>query len=251
VNGNGSPWLLKAPRAVALAVIAVLVAAASGAAFAESYRGLYDWAARHGLTGAWAVIWPLQVDVFIAVGELALFVALADRWAPRSRTAAWAVTAAGLAVSVAGNVGHVVSHSLADRVTAAVPPVAAAGALAVALGILKRVVEAHYETSTGDGGGAASEPVRATEGRPPAEWLDDQILALLPRMSPRSTAAALGVSRTRVETAKRRAALTPERGRGDPQRSQGSTTAPAARDVPAAVLPPTAAGASPNGRAPH
>src|SRR5215813_8507475 len=145
VNGNGSAGqgarMLAVPRAVALAVIAVLVAAASAAAFAESYRGLYDWAAGHGLAGAWAVIWPVQVDVFIAVGELALFVALVDRWAPRSRWAAWAVTGAGLAVSVAGNVGHVASHALADRVTAAVPPVAAAAALAVALGILKRVVE--------------------------------------------------------------------------------------------------------------
>jgi hypothetical protein len=33
---------------------------------------------RHGPTGPWAVIWPPQEDVFIAVGELALLVALAD-----------------------------------------------------------------------------------------------------------------------------------------------------------------------------
>jgi hypothetical protein len=89
------------------------------------------------------VIWPLQVDVFIAVGELALFVALADRWASRSRAGAWAVTLAGLAVSVAGNVGHVTGHSPADRLTAAVPPLAAAAALAVGLGVLKRVVAMH------------------------------------------------------------------------------------------------------------
>jgi Protein of unknown function (DUF2637) len=91
------------------------------------------------------VIWPLQVDVFIAVGELALFVALADRWAPRSRLAAWAVTACGLAVSVAGNVGHVTGHSLTTRATAAVPPLAAAAALTVGLGALKRVVERHHQ----------------------------------------------------------------------------------------------------------
>jgi hypothetical protein len=64
--------------------------------------------------------------VFIAVGELALFVALADSWPARSRVAAWGVTLAYLAVSVAGNVGHVASHALASRVTAAVPPLAAA-----------------------------------------------------------------------------------------------------------------------------
>ena len=133
--------VLRVPRGVALGAIAVLVAAASFVSFAESYRGLYVWAGRHGLAGAWAVIWPLQVDVFIAVGELALFVALVDGWPPRSRTAAWVVTGIGLAVSVAGNVGHVAGHSAATRVTAAIPPVAAAAALAVGLGVLKRIME--------------------------------------------------------------------------------------------------------------
>jgi Protein of unknown function (DUF2637) len=134
--------ILRVPRRGALAAIAVLVAAASAVSFAESYRGLYDWAAGHGLSGPWAVIWPLQVDVFIAVGELALFVALADAWSRRSRTGAWLVTLTGLAVSVAGNVGHTGSHVLSVRATAAVPPLAAAAALAVGLGVLKRVVEA-------------------------------------------------------------------------------------------------------------
>ena len=134
---------LRVPRRAALVTIAALVAAASLVSFAESHRGLYLWARHHGLSGAWAVIWPLQVDVFIAVGELALFVALADAWATRSRVAAWAVTLCGLAVSVAGNVGHVAGHSLADHITAAVPPLAAAAALAVGLGVLKRVVGAH------------------------------------------------------------------------------------------------------------
>jgi Protein of unknown function (DUF2637) len=137
--------ILRVPRRLALTAIAALVAAASLVSFAESYRGLYVWALHHGLSGRWAAIWPLQVDVFIAVGELALFVALADRWAPRSRTAAWLVTLAGLAVSVAGNVGHVAGRSpVTVRATAAVPPLAAAAALAVGLGVLKRVVEAHH-----------------------------------------------------------------------------------------------------------
>ena len=130
-------------RRAALAAIAVLVGAASLVSFAESYRGLLDWASRHGLSGPWAVAWPLQVDTFIGVGELALFVALADRWPARSRAAAWLVTVAGLAVSVAGNVGHVAGHSAASRATAAVPPLAAAAALTVGLGVLKRVVAMH------------------------------------------------------------------------------------------------------------
>jgi Protein of unknown function (DUF2637) len=133
--------ILRVPRRIALALVAALVAAASLVSFAESYRGLYPWAHRHGLAGLWAALWPLQVDVFIAVSELALFVGLIDRWAPRSRLAAWAVTLTGLAVSVAGNIGHVTGHSPAVRATAAVPPLAAASALAVDLGVLKRVLE--------------------------------------------------------------------------------------------------------------
>ena len=102
-------------RKAAIIAIGVLVAAASLVSFAESYRGLYLWASHHRLHGAWAVAWPLQVDVFIAVGELALFVALADRWAVRSRLLAWAVTVGGLAASVAGNVGHIAGTDVASR----------------------------------------------------------------------------------------------------------------------------------------
>jgi len=132
--------ILRTPRFIALIAIAVLVATASGAAFAESYRGLYEWAGHHGLTGFWQAAFPLQVDVFIAVGELALFVALIDGWRTRDRLGAWLVTLAGLAVSVAGNIGHVASHRITDRGTASIPPLAAAAALAVGLGVLKRVV---------------------------------------------------------------------------------------------------------------
>jgi hypothetical protein len=135
-----APAALRLPRGLALAGISVLVGAASLTSFAESYRGLYDWSHEHGLSGLWSAVWPLQVDVFIAVGELALFVALADSWRTRSRAGAWLVTLGGLAVSVAGNVGHVHSHLMSDRATAAVPPLAAAAALAVGLGVLKRVV---------------------------------------------------------------------------------------------------------------
>jgi hypothetical protein len=50
----------------------------------------------------------------------------------RTRVLPWAVTLLGLAVSVAGNVGHVGwAAPVADKATAAVPPLAAAAALAV------------------------------------------------------------------------------------------------------------------------
>jgi Protein of unknown function (DUF2637) len=134
--------VLRGARGLALAAIGALVAAASVVSFAESFRGLYEWAHEHGLSVHWAAIWPLQIDVFIAVGELALFVALVDRWQRRARVLPWVVTLAGLAVSVAGNVGHVGwAAPAADKATAAVPPLAAAAALAIGLGVLKRVVE--------------------------------------------------------------------------------------------------------------
>ena len=104
-------------------------------------------------------LWPLQVDVFIAVSELALFVGLIDRWAPRSRLAAWAVTVTGLAVSVAGNIGRVTGHSPAVRATAAVPPLAAASALAVGLGVLKRVVDQHHQAAADAAPGTVPPPV--------------------------------------------------------------------------------------------
>jgi hypothetical protein len=134
--------ILRIARAAALWGITALVAASTLVAFGESYRALYLWSVRHDLTGAWAYFWPLQVDTFLAVGELALVVAMTDRWSPRSRAAAWTVTGIGLAVSVAGNVGHVAGHSITSRATAAVPPLAAAAALAVGLGVLKRVTAA-------------------------------------------------------------------------------------------------------------
>jgi hypothetical protein len=144
-------------RHTALAAIALLVAMSAAASFSESYRGLLTWAGNHGLHGFWAGAFPLQVDVFIAVGELALFVALADRWPLRSRTGAWAVTLLGMAVSVAGNVGHVIGDDVASHLTAAVPPLAAAAALAVGLGVLKRVVAAQPDTQSH----AALQPVMA------------------------------------------------------------------------------------------
>jgi Protein of unknown function (DUF2637) len=143
-----APAVLHAPARLALAVIAGIVAVASLVSFAESYRGLYLWARAHDLTGLSAAAWPCQVDAFIAVGELALFVALVYRWPVRARVFAWAVALAGLAVSVAGNVGHAPTQDLASRVTWAVPPIAAAAALAVGLGVLKRVVAQHHTRLT-------------------------------------------------------------------------------------------------------
>jgi len=182
---------LRRPRAAALAGISMLVVSAAIVSFAESYRALMIWATAHGLHGAWAALFPVQVDSFIAVGELALIVALADRWTVRSRVGAWLVAGLGLAVSVAANVGHVAGHDVASRFTAAVPPLAASAALAVGLGVLKRVVGAR--------------PARATE---PAAALDTLTGSTRPPLHlawpPRTSASATGTGpRNRTRTASR------------------------------------------------
>src|ERR1035441_4801326 len=95
-----------------------LVIVTAAASFTESYRALYEWASHHGVAGFWAAIWPLQIDTFIAVGELALVAALVYGWSRKVRASWWAITLAGLAVSVAGNVGHVAAAQL-DRAAGA------------------------------------------------------------------------------------------------------------------------------------
>lgn len=161
---------LRRPRAAALISITMLAVAAAAASFAESYRALVLWALAHGLHGAWALIFPVQVDSFIAVGELALFVALADAWTVRSRAGAWLVTVLGLAASVAANVGHVAGHSITARATAAIPPLAASAALAVGLGVLKRVVAANAlatATAVAEAPTVGGIETVTTTGRPP------------------------------------------------------------------------------------
>jgi len=135
--------VLRVVRVAALWAIATVITAASGASFTESYRGLWLWARHHGLAGFWAAAFPVQVDAFIVVGELVLLVAMIDRWTWRERAGAWSVALVGLAVSIAGNIGHVAAHDVQSRGTAAIPPVAAFAALWLGLTVLKRVLARH------------------------------------------------------------------------------------------------------------
>jgi hypothetical protein len=129
-------------RRVALYAIAGIAILASANALAHSYAGLYDWAVHHRLAGWQAMSWPAEIDVFLAVGELALYVAYLDGWSARQRIWPWATALTGLAVSVAGNVGHIQAAPnqpviLADRLTAATSPLAAFAGLSVGLLVLK------------------------------------------------------------------------------------------------------------------
>jgi hypothetical protein len=129
-------------RRAALFAIAAIAIAASINALAHSYAGLYAWAIHHRLSGWQAMSWPAEIDVFLAVGELALYVAYLDGWPSRQRIWPWATTLVGLAVSVAGNVGHIQPLPgrpvlLADRLTAAASPLAAFAGLTVGLLVLR------------------------------------------------------------------------------------------------------------------
>ncbi len=129
-------------RRAALYAIAGIAIAASANALAHSYAGLYAWAVHHRLTGWQAMTWPAEIDVFLAVGELALYVAYLDGWPTRQRIWPWATALIGLVVSVAGNVGHVQPlprHPVlfSDRLTAAASPLAAFAGLTVGLLVLR------------------------------------------------------------------------------------------------------------------
>jgi hypothetical protein len=90
--------------------------------------------------------WPAEIDVFLAIGELSLYVAYLDGWQARHRVWPWVTALIGLSVSVAGNIGHIQPEPghpviLADRLTAATSPLAAFAGLSVGLLVLKMTRE--------------------------------------------------------------------------------------------------------------
>jgi hypothetical protein len=74
-------------RRAALYAIGVIAMLASIDALAHSYTGLYSWASHHRLGGWQAMSWPAEIDVFLVVGELALYVAYLDSWSTSRDTA--------------------------------------------------------------------------------------------------------------------------------------------------------------------
>jgi len=129
-------------RQAALYAIGAIAILASVNALTHSYAGLYVWAVHHRLSGWQAKSWPAEIDVFLAIGELALYVAYLDCWPARQRIWPWTTALVGLAVSIAGNIGHIQAQPghpviLADRLTAATSPVAAFAGLTIGLLVLK------------------------------------------------------------------------------------------------------------------
>ena len=152
-------------RRVALYAIAAIAILASGNALAHSYAGLFGWAVHHRLTGWQAMSWPAEIDVFLAVGELALYVAYLDGWPARQRVWPWVTALVGLAVSVAGNIGHIQplpGHPvvLSDRLTAATSPLAAFAGLTVGLLVLR--MNRQQAASTPGTNASATQPFALT-----------------------------------------------------------------------------------------
>jgi hypothetical protein len=105
--------------------------------------------------------WPAGIDVFLAIGELALYVAYLDGWPARQQIWPWTTALTGLAVSIAGNIGHIQAAPgqpviLADRVAAATSPIAAFAGLTVGLLVLKMT----RQQAAGSGPRAAAAPAR-------------------------------------------------------------------------------------------
>lgn len=170
-------------RYVVVALMGVAVLVATGDGFAQSYAGLYGWALEHGLHGWKADSFPLMVDLFIAVGELGLFLLAIDGHRLRRSFMAWAdllvptlVAASGWCASLVFNVGHIKAHAFSYRATAAVPPLAAMIGLLVLLRTLHRYV------AQADAPAAEAAPLAlavAPEDLAPAEEIDDTPAALL------------------------------------------------------------------------
>jgi len=164
-------------RRAALYAIGAIAILASANALAHSYAGLYDWAVHHRLSGWQAMSWPAEIDVFLAVGELALYVAYLDGWPARQRAWPWATALTGLAVSVAGNIGHIQAERghpviLADRLTAATSPLTAFAGLSVGLLVLKMTRQQATATTRASTPAAAPAPAPVSAGRFPGAAAD-------------------------------------------------------------------------------
>ncbi|MFB4300664.1 DUF2637 domain-containing protein [Actinomadura sp. NTSP31] len=162
-----------------IVLIAVAVIAVTTDGFAQSYAGLYRWALEHHLTEWKAQSFPLLVDLFVLVGELALFSLALEGHRLKKNGLAWVdaalpfgIATAGWGVSLVFNVGAA-GHEFSDRATAAVPPVASMLGLLVLLRTLHRLVARGTEHTAG--------AVAALEDAEPVDDIPDGAVATIQR----------------------------------------------------------------------
>lgn len=124
-------WIVRAVTAI--------VVTSTVTSTVESYMGLRAWAAGHGMVGVGADIFPGFVDAFPLAAEGVLIIAYIDNWRGRARVLPWVVLTAGLAVSVALNVGHIHTSDAWTQATNGTPPVATWLSLLVGTAMFKRI----------------------------------------------------------------------------------------------------------------
>lgn len=141
--------------AAAVTAIGVIAVATTAGALVQSYRGLLDWALHYArIPAQFAWFWPGMVDSFLVIGELILLVAAIRGLSGWAHAWGWALTMTGLAASLAGNIGHVGwSAGLAVKLSAAVPPLAAAAALGTGLGLVRMAARKTDRKTPGESNG--------------------------------------------------------------------------------------------------
>lgn len=117
--------LLSKIRARAIQAAAGVVVIINATSTAASFMGLRAWAQGHELVGAGGYLFPLFIDTFPLLAEVALFVGLLDGWRFRAKAVPWSVITAGVILSVALQVGVSTSPDWATRATHGLAPVAA------------------------------------------------------------------------------------------------------------------------------
>jgi hypothetical protein len=139
------PGVLRGARIVMLVLLTLVVVAATAAAVAESYNGLYNWALEHSFLPGWeANIAPLMVDTFIVAGEAMLFVLIVDR-----RHVGWVwipilSSLVGLSLSFIGNVDRLRHVDIQTRLGHGLAPVAAAFGLLMGM-VLLHLIAGDYD----------------------------------------------------------------------------------------------------------
>lgn len=136
---EGSQIVARLRQGIVRGVTAIIVVS-TVTSTVMSFMGLRAWAAGHGMIGAGSFIFPGFIDAFPLAAEGVLILAYIDHWTTRSRVLPWVVLVAGMAASVALNVGHMHTTDVLTQITIGLPPVATALSLWVGTSMFKRVL---------------------------------------------------------------------------------------------------------------
>lgn len=162
-------------RIATLFIMFAIVAVATADGFAQSYSALLDWGEAHKLKGWKKDSFPLLVDAFILIGELGLFLIALDGFRLRKSLLSWtdvmlplSVVTAGWGVSLWFNIHHVKEATTEDKITFAIPPIAAMIGLFIMLRTVHRYMSALEDDEPVNGTAEVSEPEPEDEPVKPA-----------------------------------------------------------------------------------